>query len=72
MPFPSPGDLSNPGIDPRSPALQADPLPFEPPGNPDSIAYQLTIFKKDGRNVYLNVTFLRDFFRLFGSSFFRT
>ena len=28
----SPGDLPNPGIDPRSPALQADSLPAEPPG----------------------------------------
>ena len=26
LPFPSPGDLPNPGIKPRSPALQADPL----------------------------------------------
>ena len=30
--FPSPGDLSNPGIKPRSPALQADSLPSEPLG----------------------------------------
>ena len=30
--FPSPGDLSNPEIKPRSPALQADVLPSEPPG----------------------------------------
>ena len=30
--FPSPGDLSNPGIEPRSPALEADSLPSEPPG----------------------------------------
>ena len=29
LPFPSPGDLPNPGIKPRSPALQADPLPTE-------------------------------------------
>ena len=29
--FPSPGDLPNPGIEPRSPALQADSLPTEPP-----------------------------------------
>ena len=28
---PSPGDLPNPGIKPRSPALQADSLPYEPP-----------------------------------------
>ena len=30
VPFPSPGDLSNPGIEPGSPALQADTLPSEP------------------------------------------
>ena len=30
--FPSPGDLFNPGIKPRSPALQADSFPAEPPG----------------------------------------
>ena len=28
------GDLPNPGIKPRSPALQADSLPFKPPGKP--------------------------------------
>ena len=33
-PFPSPGDLPNPGIKPRSPALQEDSLPAEPPGKP--------------------------------------
>ena len=33
LPFPSPGDLPNPGIEPRSPALHADSLPSEPPGN---------------------------------------
>ena len=32
--FPSPGDLSDPGIKPRCPALQADSLPSEPPGKP--------------------------------------
>ena len=32
LPFPFPGDLPNPGIKPRSPALQADALPSEPPG----------------------------------------
>ena len=31
LPFPSPGDLPNPGIEPRSPALQADALTSEPP-----------------------------------------
>ena len=34
LPFPSPGDLPHPGIEPRSPALQADALPSEPPGKP--------------------------------------
>ena len=32
VPLPSPGDLPDPGIGPRSPALQADALPSEPPG----------------------------------------
>ena len=30
LPFPFPGGLPNPGIEPGSPALQADSLPFEP------------------------------------------
>ena len=34
MPFPSPGDLPGPGIEPRSLALQADALTAEPPGKP--------------------------------------
>ena len=33
-PFPSPGDLPNPGIEPRSPTLQADSLPTAPQGKP--------------------------------------
>ena len=32
LPFPSPRDRPDPGIEPRSPSLQADPLPYEPPG----------------------------------------
>ena len=31
VPFPSPGDLADPGSEPGSPALQADTLPSEPP-----------------------------------------
>ena len=34
LPFPSSGDLPGPGIEPRSPALQADALISEPPGKP--------------------------------------
>ena len=37
LPFPSPGDLPNPGIEPGSPTLQADALPSEPPGNPKTV-----------------------------------
>ena len=33
LPFPSPGDLPDPGIEPWSLALQADALPSEPPGD---------------------------------------
>ena len=32
QPFPSPGDLLDPGIEPSSPTLQADSSPTEPPG----------------------------------------
>ena len=34
LPFPSPGDLPDPGIEPGSPALQADALTSAPPGKP--------------------------------------
>ena len=34
VPFSPPGDLSDPGIELRSPTLQADSLPSEPSGNP--------------------------------------
>ena len=37
LPFPLPVGLSNPGILPRSPALQADSLLSEPSGKPKSI-----------------------------------
>ena len=36
-PFPSPGDLPNPGVKPGSPTLQADTLPSEPPGKPGEL-----------------------------------
>ena len=36
-PFPSPGDLAIPGIEPASPALQADSLPAEPQGKRKNI-----------------------------------
>ena len=36
-PFPPPGDLPNPGTEPRSPALQVDALPAQPQGKPKNI-----------------------------------
>ena len=42
LPCSSPGHLPNPGIEPRSPALQADSLPFELPRKPFRNAYQHT------------------------------
>ena len=34
LPFPSPGDLPDPGIEPRFPTLRADASTSEPPGKP--------------------------------------
>ena len=39
LPFPSPRDLPNPGIEPRSPEFQADDLTSEPPGKPQYNTY---------------------------------
>ena len=41
LPFPSRGDLPNPGIEPKSPALQADSLASEPPGKPSSMEHNV-------------------------------
>ena len=41
LPFPSPGDLPSAGIEPGSPALQADTLPSEPPGKPPIMLYMV-------------------------------
>ena len=53
--FPSPGDLPNPGIQPRSPALQADSLPAEPQEKPkntgvDSLSLLQWIFPTQESN----------------------
>ena len=37
LPFPSPGDPPEPGIEPGSPALQTEVLPSEPPGKPNPL-----------------------------------
>ena len=43
LPFPSPGNLPDPGTEPRSPELQADSLPSEPPGEPHSWVKRLNL-----------------------------
>ena len=51
LPFPSPGDLPDPGIEPRSPALKADALTSEPPGKlpilMGTIFLAISLFFKD-------------------------
>ena len=48
QPFPSPGDLPNPGIEPRSPASRAGSLPSEPPGKPQVCLHtRVNAFKVD-------------------------
>ena len=44
LPFPSPGDLPDPGIKPGSPALQADALPSEPPGKQRRLVWAKEFF----------------------------
>ena len=47
QPFPSPGDLPNPGIKPRSPTLQVDSLPAEPPRKPKNTGVcSLSLFQQ--------------------------
>ena len=48
MPSPSPGDLTDPGIEPRSPALQANSLLSEPPGKPELAVRFFTTEAADG------------------------
>ena len=43
LPFSSPGDLPDAGIEAGSPALQADSLPAEPPGKPKQVTKQIII-----------------------------
>ena len=65
LPFPSPGDLPDPGIEPGSPTFQTDPLTSEPPGKPYKLLY-LLYMKKLSLNI--NLVFrsnLSDLFILF-------
>ena len=44
LPFPSPGDLPNPGIEPRPSALQADSLLSDPPGKPIFVVTEILCY----------------------------
>ena len=46
LPFPSPGDLPDPGIEPRSPTFQADALTSVPPGKDSLYSIVLYSFQK--------------------------
>ena len=56
---PSLGDLPNPGIEPKSPTLQADSLPNEPQGSPNLNLLPLNSLSKGDakvKNIYLSVS----------------
>ena len=57
LPFPSPGDLPNPGIEPGSPTLQADALTSELPGKPQKIMPKEII--DNNLTVYIICKFVR-------------
>ena len=66
LPFPSPGDLPDPGIEPRSPVIQADALTSEPPGKPSNITgksvQKLEYPNSTGKNVKSHITLKNCFF----------
>ena len=47
LPFPSPGDLPDPGLEPGFPTLQADTLPSKPPGKSEKPSALKSNFKID-------------------------
>ena len=50
LPLPSPGDLPNPGIEPASPASQADSLPLSHPESPQPVV-------RDSKIIYFPLTY---------------
>ena len=50
--FLSPGDLPNPGFEPKSHALQVDYLPVEPPGNSNNTidSFKINVLEKTYMN----------------------
>ena len=56
QPFPSPGHLPDSGIEPGSPALQANSLPSEPPGK-YNIGKTIDIYKENLSNINYSSNF---------------
>ena len=58
MPLPSPGDLPDAGIEPRSPALQADALPLSPSVNGHLVCFQVfTVINRASVKTGVHVSF---------------
>ena len=60
LPFPSPGNLPDPGIEPGSSALQGDALPSESPGKPQ---YKMFLVLKKIKRIKSVINFGIDIFR---------
>ena len=58
LPCPPLGDLPDPGVEPRFPALQADSLPSEPPGKPARVINAISELLETGKLV---MSFKKDF-----------
>ena len=63
LPFPSPGDLPDPGIETMSPALQVDSLPLNHWGSP-WLNLTLSLFKVESNNPSLQIDSSVPFFRI--------
>ena len=57
LPVPSPGGLPDPGIEPWSPALQADSLLSEPPGKPGTLVKMRLIIRDKTDYVSVDIKF---------------
>ena len=66
LPFPSPGDLPDPGIEPRSPALQADALPTREQLKHLGCFYILSITHNVVMNIRVHTSFPISVFIFFG------
>ena len=65
LPFPSPGDLSNPGIEPMSSALAGGFFTAVPPGKPIRCQYHLH-YAGESSLIYAQLTFMKNH-RCFGT-----